>query len=411
MTISMQFETPFETYSSIKIIGEGGSGRVYEVKSSSGDLFALKLLASAYVTSEKSRRFKNEINFCQSQRHPNIVKVLDTGSFLSKGVKCPFYVMKRYGATLRDRIGQMDAESSLKAFSNILDGIEAAHLNGVWHRDVKPENVLWDKAENFYVVADFGIAHFEKDEIYTAVETKLASRMANFQYSAPEQRQRGAAVERSADIFALGLVLNELFTSEVPQGTGYARIRDRKPELAYLDELVDGMIQNNPANRPDIREVKNQLIGRKNAFVALQQFEVATKQVVPATKAEEFEPISITGIDYGNGTLTFQLSDKVPAGWSDMFQNPRGGHSGVLGYGPETFVIRGDRMVISVREDQSLIQSIVNYAKSYTAAANAGLVSLRLESAVRQEREARIALEKKVAQAEARKNILANVKL
>jgi serine/threonine protein kinase len=109
----------------------------------------------------------------------------------------------------------------LPLFSGILDGVEAAHLLRVTHRDLKPENILCDE-KSLPVVADFGIAHFEEDIIATAVKTPAGAKMANLSYSAPEQRMRGAAVDLRADIFALGLILNEMFTRSVPQGVGYA---------------------------------------------------------------------------------------------------------------------------------------------------------------------------------------------
>ena len=95
------FETPFETYTVTKIIGEGGAGKVYEVSNASGDLFALKCLAAERITNERLKRFKNEIEFCQRCDHGNIVRVLDTGAAFVGGVKCPFYVMKLYTGTLR----------------------------------------------------------------------------------------------------------------------------------------------------------------------------------------------------------------------------------------------------------------------------------------------------------------------
>jgi serine/threonine protein kinase len=181
---------------------------VYEVKNSAGETFALKCLAPERVNADRLKRFKNEIAFCQKQDHSNVVKVLDTGTTNLKGTKVPFYVMRQYTGTLRTHMRGLQAGNVLKAFSQLLDGVEAAHLLSVWHRDIKPENVLWDQTVGSLVLSDFGIAHFEVEEIYTAVETQAAARMANFLYSAPEQRVRGAKVDHRADIFSLGLILN-----------------------------------------------------------------------------------------------------------------------------------------------------------------------------------------------------------
>lgn len=412
MAKRISFESPFDIYSVSNVIGEGGAGLVYEVTNTAGESFALKCLAPERVTAERLKRFKNEITFCQKQDHPNIIKVVDTGSSLIKYIKCPFYVMRRYSGTLRTRMRDVKPDDALRVFSQILDGVEAAHLANVWHRDLKPENILWNERDGTLVIADFGIAHFEEEEIYTAVETKAAARMANFLYSAPEQRVRGASVDRRADIFSLGLLLNELFTKEVPQGSGFPRISGAHAAYGYIDDLVDSMIQQNPNNRPPtIEAIKKELIGRKNAFIALQQYDAATKQVVSSSKPSEFTPLTLVGLDYANGTLTLKLSGNVPIGWAQEFQEPRGGHSSIVGYGPERFQIRGDNITIDVRDDERFIQQIVDHAKNYVAAANRGYVEQQKEIATRQEREQRTALERKIAEAELRKNVLAKVKL
>ncbi|MBI2060158.1 MAG: serine/threonine protein kinase [Nitrospirae bacterium] len=406
------FETPFESYRATKVIGEGGAGRVYEVANTAGETYALKCLAPERVNSERLKRFKNEVAFCQIQDHPNIVKVLDTGATSDHGVKCPFYVMRLYAGTLRTQMGQLKPDEALRVFAQILDGVEAAHLTGVWHRDLKPENILWNDPENIPVVADFGIAHFEVEEIYTAVETKLVARMANFLYSAPEQRTRGAQVDHRADIFSLGLMLNELFTTAVPQGAGFKHVKDVNPPYAYIDEIVEPMIQQNPQNRPPtIEAIKKELIARKNAFVALQQYDAASRQVLSASTPPEFVPISLVGFDYNNGSLTLRLSRNAPPGWSQEFRQPRGARGAIIGLGPETFEIRGDTMTIAVREDEQLVQRLINHARNYVTAANRGYVERQREHAARQEREERAALEKQAAQAEFRKNILSKVKL
>ena len=102
----LTFDTPFDTYASSTVIGEGGAGRVYVVTNSAGEEFALKCLAPERITSKRLKRFKNEIQFCQHHNHSNIVKVVDTGATLIKGVKCPFYVMNRYSGTLRTLMQQ-----------------------------------------------------------------------------------------------------------------------------------------------------------------------------------------------------------------------------------------------------------------------------------------------------------------
>jgi serine/threonine protein kinase len=404
------FETPFDVYTEVGLLGEGGAGRVYEVRNDKNQTFALKCLSPDRITAERRKRFKNEIGFCQRTIHRNIVRVLDTGILKLKGVMCPFYVMPKCKGTLRSLIASTPATQVLALFAQVLDGVEAAHKLDVWHRDLKPENMLWDGSS--LVIADFGIAHFEEEAIYTAVETRIASRMANFLYSAPEQRARGAPVDRRADIFSLGLILNEMFTHEVPQGAGYRTINNVAPDFAYLDPIVDRMIQSSPERRyQSIDEIKLDLIEHKNAYVAQQRLDEATRQVVPSATPPTFEPLTIIDFDYSDGTLVLQLDRNVPSGWAQEFHQPRGGHRAVMGYGPETFKIQGRTVAIKARESESLIQSLIDNAKSYVGAANRGYVLQQQEQAARQERAEREANERRVAEAQLRANIFKKVKL
>ena len=404
------FETPFDVYTELGLLGEGGAGRVYEVQNDKGQTFALKCLSPDRITTERRKRFKNEIGFCQRTLHRNIVRVLDTGVIKLKGVMCPFYVMPKYKSTLRSLIGSVQAAQVLALFAQLLDGVEAAHKLDVWHRDLKPENILWDGTS--LVIADFGIAHFEEDAIYTAVETKVASRMANFLYAAPEQRARGVSVDRRTDLFSLGLILHELFTHEVPQGTGYRSIGSVAHEFGYLDPIVERLLQSSPERRyQTIDEIKRDLIGHKNSYVAQQRLDEVTRQVVASTDPPAFQPLKIVDFDYSAGTLVLQLDRNVPSGWAQEFHQPRGGHSAVMGYGPKAFDIQGRNVSVEARESESLIQSLVNNAKNYVEAANRGYVQQQQELAARQERADREVQERRIAEARLRANILKNVKL
>ncbi len=172
------FETAFDTYHIIGVIGEGGAGRVFEVKTSSGPTLALKCLRPELASTEKRKRFKNEIDFCSENTHPNLIHVLDWGVAEWDGKRTPFYVMPKYAGTLRGLMEKKIASGAvLRAFGQILDGVEAAHLLGVTHRDLKPENILFDPKQGLFVVADLGIAHFEEEIIATAVETKRGERL------------------------------------------------------------------------------------------------------------------------------------------------------------------------------------------------------------------------------------------
>ena len=159
------YATAFSEYAVGRVLGQGGSGIVYEVTDNEGQHFALKVIDADKATPRRLKRFQNEIMFSLRNRHDNIITVVDHG----RSEAGPFYVMPLYGCTLEKVMAQGMAHNDvLPVFSQILDGMDAAHLQAVVHRDLKPKNILCDSAKNKFVVADFGIASFEEDELRDA---------------------------------------------------------------------------------------------------------------------------------------------------------------------------------------------------------------------------------------------------
>src|ERR1700738_3871559 len=113
--------------------------------------------------------------------------------------------MRLYPRTLRKLMAaRLDPKSALTIFLNMLEGVECAHLHSVWHRDMKPANVLATQDGAEIVAVNFGAAHFGDLTHYEAAETRMADRLANFTHCAPEQADRRAQVDQTVDIYALG---------------------------------------------------------------------------------------------------------------------------------------------------------------------------------------------------------------
>lgn len=406
-----KFDTAFESYEVIKLLGEGGAGKVFAVKDENGERFALKCLSPARITTERRKRFKNEIDFCSKYEHRNIIQVLDSGVAIIDNIKCPFYVMPEFPMTLRTLLDQgISREKVLPLFAQILDGIDAAHKLKAFHRDLKPENILYDQIQNLIVIADFGIAHFEEDIIATQVETKMAAKMANLGYSAPEQRTKGIKVDHRSDIFALGLILNEMFTGVVPHGVGYKTIASVAPDFAYIDSLVDQMIQNDVGVRTDsIDTIKKELMARGNAFVALQRVDAITKEVVPAFEVGIFNPIEIKSPDWDDGRLILELNRTPETGWVQRFKQPNGNWSSVMGSGPESFQFYGNKAVVGATEQSA--QKILDYAKGYIEMANRSYENDLKSKAKKDEQAFREKLRQEQATAEARARVVSKLRV
>jgi serine/threonine protein kinase len=365
--------TTFGKYTLRNEVGQGGAGRVFEADDDTGQKCAAKLLDPAKAIGEKRERFKNEILFGIKNEHKNIIRVMDHGLYTDKNGDAPFYVMPFYAGTLRKLIERgIDRQKVLLYFSQILDGVEAAHLQGVVHRDLKPENVLFDPSSDLLVVADFGIAQFNQEELYTLIETRATDRLANFMYAAPEQRERGRAADHRADIYALGLILNEMFTGEIPLGSGHKKIATVASEYSYLDALVEQMRRQSPSERPSsVAEIKQQLIARRNDFVSLQRISTLRNTVVPVGELDDplvLDPIRLVDVDYErSGRLIFQLSQSANDTWVRALRT-FGSHTAVMGKGPDAFVVQGDKASVSATEHQA--QDIINYFKEWLPRVN-----------------------------------------
>lgn len=231
-------------YNLVKPIGNGGSGVVWKAQSMDID-YAVKVINSNDAT--KLARFKYEINFCKSGKHKNIIKVIAEGNL--NGKDC--YVMPYYPQTLANLIKK---ENNSNQLINYILKISAAlkyiHNKKIFHRDLKPENILINKSD--LVLADFGIAHFKNLKL-----TQKSDVLANRNYAAPEQKLKNNAenITGAADIFALGLIINECFTKQNPTGSDFKLIAQSNPLYAELDNLVAKMIKQNPGDRLDIDSV------------------------------------------------------------------------------------------------------------------------------------------------------------
>ena len=231
-------------------IAGGGAGDVW-LAHARARAWAVKVLKPE-ADKKKIERFSREASFQAGCGHDRIVPVVGRGEAGGR----LFYIMPCYPGTLRDVIEAGDADSGtlLSYIQQIGEALQFAHEQGIVHRDVKPENVLVDGSSA--ALADFGIAHFVDSAL-----TSAGDLIANRDYRAPEQRrgQDARSVGPAADAYALGLIVNECFTRELPAGPSYCSIEASRPLMAYLDPIVARMLAHSPTNRPTIADVMTDL--------------------------------------------------------------------------------------------------------------------------------------------------------
>lgn len=396
-----------------ELLGEGGAGRVYGGLGIDQKPIALKILAQDKATSDKRRRFKNEIAFLARNKHLNIVTVIDHGISISGEVAGPFYVMRRYHSNLWYIIQSgIPHPRVLPLFSQVLDGVEAAHLQGVVHRDLKPENILYDKESNALAIADFGTASFTEDMLATTIETGPTQRLANFQYAAPEQRAPGKEALATADIFALGLILNEMFTGAVPQGTEYRQISQVTQDHGFLDAIVAKMLRQAPAERPvSIAEVKKLIQRHQSEAGSLQRLSQIEGTVIKANEIDEplaQTPPQLVSAEWDRGVLTLILDRPVTSEWINALHQ-MGSYSSVLGKPPQAFKFFDKQAVIAAREHE--VQVVVDNFKTWLPMASRTLKALLEQEAHRKETAAKEQLRREREAEEQRLRVTRNIRI
>ena len=193
-----------DRYRIIGRLGKGGMGEVYRADDLKlGQPVALKFLPEA-VDRDPARltQLHTEVRMARQVSHPNVCRVYDVGEFEGHTFLSMEYVDGKDLASLLRRIGRFPQDRALELSRQICAGLAAAHDRGVVHRDLKPANIMVDGSGRIRIT-DFGLAG-------AAGETLRAGTPA---YMAPEQLAGGEVTPRS-DIYALGLVLYELFTGQ-----------------------------------------------------------------------------------------------------------------------------------------------------------------------------------------------------
>lgn len=244
-----------------KLLGAGGMGKVYKAYDKViSRTVALKTLQPELVTDPTViQRFKQELLLASKISHKNILRIHDLNEFEGTNyITMAFIEGKDLNQLLKEE-GPLPLERTLKIVRQLCEALDAAHAEGVVHRDFKPHNVLVGKDDHAYV-SDFGLA--------TSLEsaqmgmTRSGVVVGTPRYMSPEQVE-GTPVDSRSDIYSLGLVFYEMATGQVPF-TGestwqvmYQRVRDVPKNVKEfnpaLPDYVAGVImhclEKDPATR------------------------------------------------------------------------------------------------------------------------------------------------------------------
>jgi serine/threonine protein kinase/tetratricopeptide (TPR) repeat protein len=229
-----------ERYEILALLGQGGMGAVYKARDTELErLVALKIIRPELTTNpEILKRFKQELILARQVTHRNVIRIFDLGQADGfKFITMEYLEGQDLRAVLREK-GKLPPEGAVKIIVQICRALEAAHGEGVIHRDLKPQNIMLDANGRAYVM-DFGIAR----SAYLPGMTQTGALIGTPEYMSPEQA-KGEKLDERSDLFSLGVILYELligqspYYSDTPLATLWKRIQEKAKPLSETDPTI-----------------------------------------------------------------------------------------------------------------------------------------------------------------------------
>lgn len=245
-------------YRIIQLLGKGGMGEVYLAEDTKLDRqVALKFLPTEFINNKEFKaRFTREAKAAAALNHPNIVTVHEVNEHEGR----PFMAMEHVaGESLKERMNtkELSIDDVIEIASQICEGLSEAHQNDIVHRDIKPDNILFDK-KGQVKIADFGLAQMRG---VTKLTTERST-IGTLNYMSPEQIN-GQVVDWRSDIFSFGVTLYEMITGRLPfigeydSQVAYTIVNEKPEPLARykagVSESLQRIIDKTLEKRPEMR--------------------------------------------------------------------------------------------------------------------------------------------------------------
>jgi serine/threonine protein kinase len=259
--------------------GRGAMGQVYKARDrETGEIVALKLLKPEIASLPgMAERFKSELLFARKITHKNVCRVYEFNRVDGFAYTSMEFVQGESLRSVLKRFGRLTPSKAIDLALQMCSGLKEAHAQGIVHRDLKPENVMIDVQGNVKVM-DFGIARSME-----ALTLLTGSMMGTPAYMAPEQAA-GKAVDYRADIYALGLILYEMFTGDLP----FQADNPLALVVKHMQESPRPPREINPSISDAIERAILKCLEKEpdRRFQSISELEAALRSQVPASAAD-----------------------------------------------------------------------------------------------------------------------------
>ena len=278
----------------LQLLGEGGMGAVYKAHDRELERdVALKLIRAELARNpEILQRFKQELILARQVTHRNVIRIFDLGQADGhKYITMEYLEGRDLRAVLRDK-GKLPPEEAAKIILQICRALEAAHAEGVIHRDLKPQNIMLDANGRAYVM-DFGIAR----SAYLPGMTQTGALVGTPEYMSPEQA-KGEKLDERSDLFSLGVILYELligqspYHSDTPLATLWKRIQEKAKPLTELDPTIPKPLSDIVAKALEI-EAKDRFSSATEFAQHLESWLGISPSMVGSTTYQALAPLPV----------------------------------------------------------------------------------------------------------------------
>jgi serine/threonine-protein kinase len=273
-------------YEVLKWLGRGGMGAVYQVfdRVLEEEVAVKVLRAEVAASTDLTRRFRSEIKLARKVRQPNVCAIHEYG----EDGDLRFISMELIDGTDLKRLiqssGRFEVDEAFGITRQIAEGLKAIHSIGVIHRDLKAANIMLDRRRQVHVM-DFGIAkEFGPDAAASATITGHI--LGTPEYMSPEQA-RGQPLDPRTDIYALGIVMFEIFTGDVP-------FQGETPVATLFKQLQDPPPLNAPRRPRHLSAVLGKALAKdaRDRFASVADFIEALDIAHRATQESQRAPES-----------------------------------------------------------------------------------------------------------------------